>query len=123
PCPGCLLEDAVIIGDHGDMVTIELELQSVHLRHCGIGLDEEDADELLVEMCCRRNGCPLQTGQSACCANSTCCAGGLSMMREVLRLLVGLANFLRKLVPADPIAHPSAQLPFERFRLRIDPRP
>ena len=50
PCPGCLLEDAVIIGDHGDMVTIELELQPVHLRHGGIGLDEEDADELLVEM-------------------------------------------------------------------------
>src|SRR2546429_8749955 len=57
------------------------------------------------------------------CAHSTCCAGGLSIMRELLRLLVGLANFLRKLVPADPIAHSGAQFPFERFGPRIDPGP
>src|SRR2546427_7842575 len=45
------------------------------------------------------------------------------MTREVLFLLVGLANFLRKLIPAHAIAHAGAQLPLERFRLRIDPGP
>src|SRR3989442_2063284 len=48
---------------------------------------------------------------------------GLSITREVLLLLVGLANFLRQLIPADAIAHAGAQLPLEQFRLGIDPGP
>src|SRR5260370_294565 len=48
---------------------------------------------------------------------------GLSITREALLLLVGLANFLRQLIPADAIAHAGAQLPLERFRLGIDPGP
>src|SRR2546423_5993074 len=47
----------------------------------------------------------------------------LSMAAEVLLLLVGLANFLGELIPADAVAHPGAQLPLQRFRLRVDPRP
>src|SRR5438270_293488 len=66
---------------------------------------------------------PPKLGRSAYLRPQYVVCRGLSMMREVLRLLVGLANFLRKLIPADAIAHPGAQLPFERFRPPIDPGP
>src|SRR5207248_4259198 len=66
---------------------------------------------------------PSKLGRSAYLRPQYVVCRRLSMMREVLRLLVGLANFLRKLVPADAIAHPGAQLPFERFRPPIDPGP
>src|SRR5437868_13627303 len=66
---------------------------------------------------------PPKLGRSAYLRPQYVVCRELSMMREVLRLLVGLANFLSKLIPADAIAHPGAQHPFERFRPPIDPRP
>src|SRR2546426_6365133 len=65
---------------------------------------------------------PYSVG-AACLRPQYVVCGGLSITREVLLLLVGLANFLRKLIPAHAIAHAGAQLPLERFRLRIDPGP
>src|SRR3989440_12017828 len=66
---------------------------------------------------------PSKLGRSAYLRPQYVVCRRLSMMREVLRLLGGLGNFLRKLVPADAIAHPGAQLPFERLRPPVDPGP
>ena len=51
---------------------------------------------------------PPHAIDAACLRPQYGVGAGLSITLEVLLLLVGLANLLRKLVPADPLAHPGA---------------